>query len=133
MEVFAMKFQLFLKEITQEMIDAGRIARQGGDWSGNVWSKSCCIINFMKKSPKDLVVLPQQGDLLLRSEPDGGLVWSPTTNAVYKLDDEAYRVMRDLDSGYTEREAAKRNSVTLRAVRGLIDKVNTEIGAQVRK
>ena len=128
-----MRFQLFLKEITQEMIDAGRIATGGGDWSGNVWSKSCCIINFMKRTGKDAVVLPEQGDLLLRSEPDGGLVWSPTTNAVYKLDNEAYRVMRDLDSGYTEREAAKRNSVTLRAVKGLLAKVNTEIGTKVKK
>ncbi len=127
-----MKCQLFLKEITQEMIDAGRITTRGGaQWSGNVWSKSCCISNLMKRAGKDLVVLPQHGDLLLRAEPDGGLVWSPTTNAVYKLDDEAYRVMRDLDSGYTEREVAKRNSVTLDAVKGLVDKVNTEIGTKV--
>lgn len=119
-----MKFEVFLNAITQEMIDARRISTPGGDgWSGNVWSKECCIINFMHQRGQELI-LPARGDLLMRAEPDGGLVWSPATNAVYKVDDEAYRVMRDLDSGYSEREVAKRNKVTLRAVRGLLAKVD---------
>jgi hypothetical protein len=122
-----MKFELFLNEITQEMIDARRISTPAGDgWSGNVWSKECCILNFMHQRGQE-VVLPARGDLLMRAEPGGGLVWSPATNAVYKVDDEAYRVMRDLDSGYSEREVAKRNKVTLRAVKGLLGKVATAL------
>ncbi len=123
-----MKFGLFLTEITREMIDAGRVKKPSGDgWSGNVWSKECCIVNFLHQNPKDEVVLPVRAGLLMRAEPDGGLMWSPVTNAVYKVDGEAYRVMRDLDSGYSEREAAKRNNVTLRAVKGLVTEVKTAL------
>jgi hypothetical protein len=123
-----MEFKLFLSEITQEMIDAGRISTPaGGGWSGNVWSKSCCIINFMHQRAGQDVVLPLHGGLLIRAEPDGGLVWSPATNAVYKVDREAYSVMRDLDDGYSEREAAKRNNVSLRAVNVLLAEVNTAL------
>lgn len=128
-----MKFKLFLNEITQEMIDAGRISTPAGDgWSGNVWSKECCIVNFMHQRPGTDVVLPLHGGLLMRAEPDGGLVWSPATNAVYKVDSEAYRVMRDLDSGYSDREVAKRNNVTLRAGKGLLAKVSTALKTAVK-
>jgi hypothetical protein len=128
-----MKFKLFLNEITREMIDAGRISTPSGDgWSGNVWSKSCCIINFMHQRQGEDIVQPLQGALLMRAEPDGGLVWSPATNAVYKVDREAYQVMRDLDSGYSEREVAKRNNVTLRAVKGLLTEVNTALKKGVK-
>lgn len=128
-----MKFKLFLNEITQEMIDAGRISTPAGDgWSGNVWSKECCIVNFMHQRPGRDVVLPLHGGLLMRAEPDGGLVWSPATNAVYKVDSEAYRVMRDLDSGYSEREVAKRNNVTLRALKGLLAKMSTALKTAVK-
>ncbi|MBI4378239.1 MAG: hypothetical protein HY578_03980 [Nitrospinae bacterium] len=123
-----MKFKLFLKEITREMIDSGRISTPAGEgWSGNVWSKECCVINFMHQRPGTEVVLPLHGAMLMRAEPDGGLVWSPSTNAVYKVDGEAYRVMRDLDSGYSEREVAKRNKVRLRAVKRLLAEVNTAL------
>lgn len=128
-----MKFELFLNEITREMIDSGHIRIPAGDgWSGNVWSKECCIVNFMHQRPGTEVVLPLHGGLLMRAEPDGGLVWSPSTNAVYKVDDEAYRVMRDLDSGYSEREVAKRNNVTLGAVKELLAEVNTALKSETK-
>jgi len=123
-----MKLELFLNEITREMIDSGRMGSKVGDgWGGNVWSKECCIVNFMHQKPGEDIVLPLRGGLLLRAEPDGGLVWSPATNAVYKVDGEAYRVLRDLDAGYAEREAAKRNGVTLQAVRGLLGKMDRAV------
>lgn len=128
-----MKFELYLKEITQEMIDVGRVRKPSGDgWGGNVWSKECCIINFMHQRPGEDVILPMRKGLLMRAEPDGGLIWSPATNAVYKVDGEAYRVMRDLDSGYSEREAAKRNNVTLRAVKGLLAELNAALRKAVK-
>lgn len=123
-----MKFELFLDEITQEMIDSGRMVSPDGDgWSGNVWTKSCCILNF-KQYRKEAIVLPLHSELLMRAEPDGGLIWSPATNAVYKVDREAYGVMRDLDSGHSEREVARRNNVTLRAVKRLL----TDVAAALR-
>lgn len=129
-----MKIELFLKEITREMIDSGRIRKTADDgWSGNVWSKECCIVNFMHQKPGEEVVLPLRQGLLMRAEPDGGLVWSPATNAVYKVDGEAYRVMRDLDSGYSEREAATRNKVPLAGVRAFQKRLNTTFRATSKR
>jgi hypothetical protein len=115
-----MKFQLFLNEITQEMIGPRRFQAAAG-WVVS-WTKSCCVLNFFQTPEGDIRPPDRQG-LLMRAEPDGGLIWSPATNAVYKIDDEAYKVLRDLDAGHSERETAKRNKVTLGAVKTLLGKV----------
>jgi len=122
-----MKFELFLNEITQEMIGVRRLQNAIDGWTVS-WTKECCILNFSRHRPGDDDILPPiTKGVLIREEPDGGLIWSPRTNAVYKVDAEAYRLLRDLDSGYTERDAAKRNKMTLRSVNGLVAKINTAL------
>ncbi|MBK1663362.1 hypothetical protein CKO38_09425 [Rhodospirillum rubrum] len=117
-----MRFELYLSEINQEMIDAGRLTpHKDQEWGGNVWSKECCIINFSKHpDPGEEIILPFRGGLLLRAEADGGLAWSPQTNAVYKLDEEAYVALRDLDAGHSPKHVAKRNAISLHAVEDLV-------------
>ena len=126
-----MKFQLFLSEITQEMIGARRFRTASDGWDVS-WTKSCCVLNFSKKRADDAILPPARQGMLMRAEPDGGLIWSPRTNAVYKVDAEAYKVLRDLDSGHSERDAAKRNKVTLRAVQGLVAKVDAALAAPAK-
>jgi len=127
-----LKFQLFLNEITQEMIDVPRLRRAIDGWK-ITWTKECCVLNFFRNRPDDTIRFPALKGLLMRSEPNGGLIWSPSTNAVYMVDNDAYRVLRDLDSGYSERDAARRSKVTLRSVNTLLGKIDTAFKPGARK
>lgn len=126
-----MKFDLFLSDINQEMIDAGRIRIAAGGWDGNLWSKACCIINFSKR-PRDVgdpepFHAPQAEGLLLRSEEGGGLAWSPRTNAVYKLDEAGYRVLLAYDAGHSEHAIADITRNTPTEVSTFLADVRTKV------
>ncbi len=119
-----MKIDLYLKSINQEMIDAGRKARGRGDLSWVVsWPKSCCVLDFSLVPPEELVGQPVTRGLMLRSEPDGGMFWNPRTGSVYKVDEEAYHAILEIDRGFGELEVARRMGVSIRKVKNLTDKL----------
>lgn len=118
-----MKIQLYLKDINQDMLDAGLAARLGSaaGWEG------CCIAIASIGSP-GAAIRPAKRSFILRKEKEGGMFWDPQTRAVYKVDEQAYHVMCDLDQGFPEQEAARRNKVSLKAVKALTSQL-----AQIRK
>jgi len=116
-----LKIDLYLEKINQEMINIGPGAVSGCDFYVK-WSKSCCILDFSLVKPGDLVSQPYRG-FLLRKEEEGGMMWNPRTGAVYKLNDDAYHAVLDLENGYSELEIARRNDLGLRAVQGMIRKL----------
>ncbi len=110
-----MKIQLYLKKINQEMIDAGRFSKAGVDWVVS-WPKECCILDFALQRPGDLVEKKARHGLMLRKEGEGGMFWDPRTGSVYKVDEEAYHAMLELDRGLSELEVARSLKVTLKSV-----------------
>jgi hypothetical protein len=114
-----MKVELYLKNINQEMIDAGRISSAkltGAERAWTVsWPKSCCVLDFSMPSMGEEVINPVRG-FIMRAEKEGGMMWEPKTGAVYKLDEEAYHTLLDLDQGFSKHEVAKRVGVTLDSV-----------------
>jgi len=127
-----MEIKLYLKNINQEMIDAGRTvskkalaASDDKSWVVS-WPKSCCVLDFSLIDPHSRLINPVQG-FVMRSEKDGGMMWDPRTGSVYKLDEEAYHALLDLDQGYSEREVAKRMGVTLKSVSSLGKKISKVI------
>ena len=119
-----MKVELYLKSINQEMIDLGRPVKSQGscDVYGS-WKVQCCILDFGKHDPKNLGDPAQRG-YLLRKEKEGGMFWDPRTGSVYKVDDEAYHTMIELDHGLSEREVARRMNVPVTSVTSLVSQLN---------
>jgi hypothetical protein len=118
-----MKVELYLKNINQEMIDAGRKVKHGTglDWMVS-WPKECCILDFGMLD-RDLGDPAKRG-YLLRQEKDGGMFWDPRTGSVYKVDEEAYHAMIELDRGFTEKEVARRMKVPITRVKSFIKQLN---------
>ena len=118
-----MKLELYLKNINQEMIDAGRGVKAGPglDWVVS-WPKECYILDFgmLDKDPGDRA----ERGFLLRQEKEGGMFWDPSTGSVYKMDEEAYHTMIELDRGLTEKEAARRMKIPIARVKSLVKKLN---------
>ncbi len=118
-----MKVKLYLKNINQEMIDAGRTVSAKGkgakihSWAVN-WPKSCCVLDFSMPKPGEDVINPVRG-FVMRAEKEGGMMWDPRTGSVYKLDEEAYHALLDLDQGFSKREVAKRIGVSEESVNSL--------------
>lgn len=119
-----MKIKLYLKKINQEMIDSGRITkpREKESWVVS-WPKSCCILDFGMVRPGSLVETPVTNGLMLREEKEGGMFWDPKTGAVYKVDEEAYHTMLEIDRGYSAREIAKRMKISEKKVSVFIAKL----------
>jgi hypothetical protein len=121
-----MKATLYLKNINQEMIDANRKALVKGlgdakSWVVN-WPKSCCVLDFSMPNPGEEVINPLRG-LVMRAEKEGGMIWDPQTGSVYKLDEEAYHTILDLDRGFSNHEVAKRIGVSIQSVNSLSKKI----------
>lgn len=112
--------ELYLKKINQEMI-RHRASAAGCDFYAS-WSKECCILDFAIIRPGDLVSRPMRG-LILRKEPGGGMMWYPRTGAVYKLNEEAYHALMDLESGLSDLEIARRNNLEVKSVRTLVTRL----------
>ena len=123
-----MKIKLFLKNINQEMIDAGRkvsakkLKKAGIDSWVVSWPKSCCVLDFSIVNPRDRIINPLRG-FVLRAEKDGGMMWDPRAGSVYKLDEEAYHTLLELDRGYSMREVANRMNIPLKSVKSLTNKI----------
>ena len=84
------------------------------------WKKTCCILDFsLDKS----AARSRAFGFLMRAEPGGGFMWNPRTGSVYKLNDEAYHALLDLEAGLNEWEIAKRNGLSLRSVQEMIKKL----------
>lgn len=129
-----MKVELYLKSINQEMIDAGRKARGRGDASWVVsWPKSCCVLDFSITRPDELVSTPVTNGLIMRSEPDGGMFWDPKTGSVYKVDEEAYHAMLELDQGFSERIVARRIGASAKKVVALVEQLKRIRGRRTPK
>jgi hypothetical protein len=109
-----MKVELFLKKINQEMINTGKKRAAGCDIYAS-WTKSCCVLDFCKND-SDKVVLPADRGLLIRKEDAGGMMWNSRTGAVYKLDEEAYHAMLELEHGFSEKIVAKRLNLPVKKV-----------------
>ena len=122
-----MQVELFLRNITQETF-RGDV---GADWNGNVWSVSCCVLNLGKLSRDDVVLPAEQQGFILRSEPEGGIFWDPDSNAVYRVDQEAYHAMLELDRGTSENEIARRLGVPRTSVDDLVRSL-TQIRTEAR-
>jgi hypothetical protein len=119
-----MKVELYLKSINQEMIDAGRRATGRGDLSWMVsWPKSCCVLDFSLTRPDELVSTPVTDGLIMRSEPGGGMFWDPKSGSVYKVDEEAYHAMLELDNGFNERSVARRMGISAKKVVALTEQL----------
>lgn len=124
-----MKVELYLRNINQEMIDAGRKARGRADRAWVVsWPKSCCVLDVSLAPPDDSL-----RGLILRSEPGGGMFWDPPSGSVYKVDEEAYHAMLELDRGFSEPEVARRMNVSLRKMKALTNKLRRIRGARTRR
>ena len=119
-----MKVELYLKNINQEMIDAGRGVKDIGaaEWVVS-WPKSCCVIDFSLVRPQDLVTNPQPFGFILRQEGKGGMFWDPKSAAVYRVDEEAYHTMLELDRGFSVREVSRRMKVSGRKVQKLVEQL----------
>jgi hypothetical protein len=76
------------------------------------------LVSDPLKDPYEKVERRKRG-LFMRSEQDGGMLWDPRTGAVYKLDEEAYHALLDLENGFSEREVAKRMGINIRLVQSL--------------
>lgn len=114
------EIELFMRKINQENI---RSTGRASDCDFYVsWEKSCCILDFSLVKPGDLVSNPVRG-LLIRKEPDGGMIWNPRSGAVYKVNEDAYHVIIDVENGLSETEVAKRNKMTLRATQNFMQQL----------
>lgn len=117
-----MKIKLYLKNINQEMIDAGRKIignRIGSDTSWVVsWPKSCCVLDFAIPIPGEEIINPLRG-YVMRAEKEGGMMWDPKSGSVYKLDEEAYHALLELDQGFSSVEVAKRIGVSPESINSL--------------
>jgi hypothetical protein len=102
-----MQVEKFLDRIDQEMIDIGPELRMGCDFYAS-WTKSCCILDFRRLDSKP----EADQDVLLRKEEGGGLLWNTRTGAVYKLDNEAYDTLLELENGVRPAVVAKRVGVS---------------------
>lgn len=119
-----MKVELYLKNINQEMIDAGRISpgeKQVG-WTVS-WPKECCILDFSLGDFEE-IVQPAFRGYMLRKEEEGGMFWDPRSGAVYKVDEEAYHALLELDSGFSVREVARRMKVPVKEISSLVREVS---------
>ena len=125
-----MKVELYLQSINQEMIDAGigkpelqtKRKTKGAppvafEWNVWIWKLSCCILDFSLPSD-DLISLPERRlrGYMLRKEKEGGMFWDPRTGAVYKVDEEAYHTLIELDRGLSELMIARRMNTTVEKV-----------------
>lgn len=113
--------KLYLDKINQEMLS---------DVTGRAkcdiyvkWKKSCCVLDFFRVRPDDLVSTPTRG-FLMREEKKGGMMWNTRTGAVYTLNEPAYHALMDLEDGLSKVEVAKRNSLTPKQVKSLVKKLS---------
>lgn len=114
-----MKVELFLKKINQEMLNFLKAPARGCDFYVQ-WTKECCILDFCVVGDKgELTNLSRKG-FMLRKEDDGGMIWDTRTGAVYKMDEEAYHTLLELENGVSKREAAKRVGVSIKSINNLI-------------
>jgi hypothetical protein len=116
------KIHLYLSKINQEKIRVGTgLPSTEPKCCYISWKKSCCIFDFfsLEKSAAGKRAL----GFMMRAEPGGGLMWNPRTGSVYKLNEEAYHAMIDLESGLNEWEIAKRNDLSIRSVQEMIKKL----------
>lgn len=114
-----MKVELFLKKINQEMLNFLKAPSLPCDFFIR-WTKECCVLDFCVVGEKgELTNLSRKG-FMARKEEDGGMLWDTKTGAVYKLDEEAYHTLLELENGVSAREVAKRVGVTQKNVYNLI-------------
>jgi hypothetical protein len=134
-----MQAKLYLERINQEMInkystaeiiaqidrELSDRAKEASDWGGNVWDKSCCIINLSKQTPgtDELQKIGQY--ITMRRERFGGLVWVRKTNAVHQVDEQAFMVLTDLDNGVSLEKAAHSANVSVDNIKSLISQLST--------
>lgn len=119
-----MNIELFLNKINQEMIRTGPASPDivaGCDFYVS-WTKECCILDF--KMPSKNVGDPAYREHLLRKEDVGGMLWSPKSGAVYKLDEEAYHTLLELDHGLNHELVARKMKTSVREVDAFVSKLS---------
>ncbi|TAN60640.1 hypothetical protein EPN18_08150 [bacterium] len=113
-----MKVELFLKKINQEMINVGKARLAGCDFYVS-WTKECCVLNFFRRD-RDIAVRPADKGLMIRKEAEGGMMWDARTGAVYKLDEEAYHALLEMEHGLRDETVANRVGVPVKEVTKLM-------------
>lgn len=115
------RIDLYLSKINQEKIRVGpRPPTTDAFCFHIVWKKECCVLDFsLEKS----AARSREFGFLMRAEPEGGFMWNPRTGSVYKLNEEAYHALLDLEAGLNEWEIAKRNGLSLRSVQEMLKKL----------
>jgi hypothetical protein len=117
-----LKVELYLEKINQEKIRFSPDVA-GCDFYAS-WTKSCCVLDFSRVKPGDLVSNPTRG-LMMRKEAEGGFMWNPRTGAVYKLNEDAYHAILDIENGLSELEVARRNDLDLPAVQTMFERLRS--------
>jgi Mor family transcriptional regulator len=64
--------------------------------------------------------------MLIRKEGNEGLVWNKKNHRVYKVDEEAYQILHDLDVGVRVEDVAKRHNITVRKIMNLVKIIKKE-------
>lgn len=114
-----MKIELYLKKINQENIKSGNEVNPTKCEIYGSWTVSCCILQVQSS--------PKKCDYLIRKEEFGGLLWDSKTGSVYKLDEEAYRTLTELEKikkfTYTDASiirVAQRANVSIESAKNLL-------------
>ena len=110
-----MKIELYFTKITQDIIRKGRITKMPPSRRWVVsWPKSCCIIGAIPSKPG---AAKKKTGYLLRHEKQGAMVYDPRTAAVYKVDEEAYHTLIEMERTTDLKEVANRMGTSIRAIK----------------
>ncbi len=143
-----MKMELFLEHINQEMIDvksnkkaakdllhdmpkgeipsrAGAVGMDTGLWVS--WTVSCCVLDFSLSLDHEELINPADFTVI-RRERDGGLIWNKRNQKVFKIDEDAYLAIMEMDAGVCIRKIATKHNVERKEVVKLAKQLRAEFG-----
>ena len=129
-----MKAKLYLSSLHQDLIDKVRtekqFARLGDEQAWTLCCDGfCCILDFSKyQNPADLVSRKQEPmSWYIRREDFGGLLWNPSTNRVFELDQEAFDVLMTLQEGTGMGRVAKKHGIQDAEVHKLMAQISESV------
>jgi hypothetical protein len=138
-----MKMELFLNHINQEMIDANSGEKVIRDLKAEIpagkggtlpesswwisWTVSCCIADFSLSIDEEELINPAEFTVM-RRERDGGLIWNKRNQKVFKVDEEAYHAIIEMDAGVCIRKIAAKHRISKKEVVKLAKQLKQEFG-----
>lgn len=119
-----MKIELYLTKINQDLILKGRPPKKPGVKWVVSWPKSCCVIGAAAaKSGR----AKKMSGYLLREEKEGGMIFDPRTAAIYKVDEEAYHTIIEMEYTSDLKQLAKRMGLSINTIKTFKKRL-TELG-----